>query len=269
MFSVPLLFMLYGTTLVAGRNGPQQRQSDLQFAPNTGYAPRLVDRYMAEGLAQQASKITVGPPGTMTETTSTSSSGGGEVAAGSLDGGAGEVAVGMSRRRMARRLISNDDEEATVRPPLHQGSVDVVAPAVELPLAQQQRRLWPCHQLREPAPGEPRAWLYTLLGADYEGTAELLPHWLRHYLHTLGFSCERLLVVVNHHSTRPETAAELAAVQRVLEEWGIQHLLWTGRYSSDAHLKVQRGGRSSFLGWEKAGPRVCANVGMGDVGVGQ
>lgn len=40
----------------------------------------------------------------------------------------------------------------------------------------------------------PVVWLYTLLGADYEGTAELLPHWLRHYLGTLGFSKNRLLV---------------------------------------------------------------------------
>lgn len=85
----------------------------------------------------------------------------------------------------------------------------------------------------------PAVWLYTLLGADYEGTAQLLPHWLRHYLITLQFSKDRLLIVVNQHSSRPEAAAELAAVQGVLDEWGIDHLLWTGKYSSDAHLKVE------------------------------
>lgn len=106
----------------------------------------------------------------------------------------------------------------------------------------------PCHNTQVSSPNPythgpyVQVWLYTLLGADYEGTAELLPHWLGHYLHTLGFSRERLLLVVNHNSSRPEAQAELAAVQRVLAAWGIEHQLWAGRYSSDAHLKVRQQG---------------------------
>ena len=99
----------------------------------------------------------------------------------------------------------------------------------------------------------PQVWLYTLLGADYEGTAELLPHWLAHYLRTLAFPRERLLVVVNHNSSRAEARAELEAVQRVLTEWGVEHTLWTGRYSSDAHLKASGGWRASVLGWTSLG----------------
>lgn len=84
-----------------------------------------------------------------------------------------------------------------------------------------------------------RHWLYTLVGADYEGAAALLPHWLDHYLGPLEFDPERLLVVVNHNSTRPAAAAEYAAVVRVLRARGIPFQPWLERYSSDAHLSVK------------------------------
>lgn len=87
----------------------------------------------------------------------------------------------------------------------------------------------------------PRVWLYTLVGADYEGSSALLPHWLRHYLVALQFPAHRLLVVVNTNSSRGAEAGaggELARVEGVLQEWGVRYTLWRGRYSSDAHLKA-------------------------------
>jgi len=92
---------------------------------------------------------------------------------------------------------------------------------------------------QQPPPSNNNHWLYTLLGADYEGTSALLPHWLDHYLHRLKYDPTRLLVLVNHNSTRPESKEEAAKVFSILKERDIPYRLWTGRYSSDAHLKIK------------------------------
>jgi hypothetical protein len=84
----------------------------------------------------------------------------------------------------------------------------------------------------------PNVWLYSLIGADYHGTASLLRHWLRHYLR-LGFHKENFVLVLNHNSSRAEAVAESRRVRSVLGEFGMAYTEWRGVYSSDAHLKVR------------------------------
>ncbi|GAB4814553.1 hypothetical protein N2152v2_001599 [Parachlorella kessleri] len=86
-------------------------------------------------------------------------------------------------------------------------------------------------------PGPPalarHIWLYSLVPADYDG-AGVLPHWLRHYL-GLGIRPANFLLLVNHNPAK-YTSEGLEAVTQVLQDFGVQHRVWRGQYSSEQHL---------------------------------
>jgi hypothetical protein len=127
----------------------------------------------------------------------------------------------LAGNRRMLRVRGNIVEQITILQPGSAAAVDA-APAPPLPQP-------PCMN----------CWLYTLIGADYPGTADLLPHWLGHYLGPLGFARDRLIVVVNNNSTRPEAVEEFRRVKELLELWQVPYSLWLDRYSSDAHLKIK------------------------------
>lgn len=89
------------------------------------------------------------------------------------------------------------------------------------------------------SPPDRNHWLYTLVGSDYEGSAAMLPHWLDHYLLTLGYNKDKLILVINHNTTRPASESEASAVISILEGRDIPFIMWKDRYSSDAHLKIK------------------------------
>ena len=83
--------------------------------------------------------------------------------------------------------------------------------------------------------GHLRVWAFTSIAADYDG-ATILRHWLHHYL-DLGIKPENFLVVVNSKSGK--RTKEVNECTHMLDEKGIEYVLWLSQYSSEVMYKYR------------------------------
>ena len=87
-------------------------------------------------------------------------------------------------------------------------------------------------------------WVYTLVAADYDGAA-LLPHFINYY-HQQGVGYRRLLVMV-HHTPGRYSRAGLDAVRGVCMGYHVECRVWTGQFSSEAHLERMLGMLNDYI----------------------